>query len=177
MELKYDSKGKKYVLTYKGDNIIVKPTATPKPTTVPAPEPTTESKQTNEMTHEEQVVELVNKVRTKEGLAALKIDSVIAEAAAIRAKEIRSCYSHTRPDGTGFRDLLVEFGFSKGKAFNSGENLVGGFKTPEAAMSSWMGSPGHKTNILDPDFTSIGVGYYHGDDGYDYWVQIFIVGD
>ena len=42
-------------------------------------------------------------------------------------------------------------------------------------MESWMNSPGHRGNILSPDFTHIGVGYVRSDTGYGcYWVQLFV---
>ena len=42
-------------------------------------------------------------------------------------------------------------------------------------VEQWMDSPGHRANILNDEFTHIGVGYYHTKDGYrHYWVQMFI---
>jgi uncharacterized protein YkwD len=48
-----------------------------------------------------------------------------------------------------------------------------GYTTPEAVVKAWMDSPSHKTNILDPDFKYIGIGYYVNNTGTIYCSQIF----
>ncbi|MNO04115.1 Cysteine-rich secretory protein family protein [compost metagenome] len=51
----------------------------------------------------------------------------------------------------------------------AGENIAKGQKDPAEVMAAWMNSPGHKQNILSPNYTKIGVAYYNGE-----WVQEFI---
>ena len=46
-------------------------------------------------------------------------------------------------------------------------------ETPEAVMETWMNSAGHRGNILNGQFTDIGVGYYENGSGVGYWVQVF----
>ena len=41
-------------------------------------------------------------------------------------------------------------------------------------MNQWMNSAGHRANILNPNFTAMGVGHYENASGTDYWVQLFI---
>lgn len=55
----------------------------------------------------------------------------------------------------------------------SGENIAYGQKSPEEVMEAWMNSPGHRANILNEKFTTIGVGYYKSANGINYWSQLF----
>ena len=117
-----------------------------------------------------QVVELVNQEREKSGLNALSVNNKAANAAAVRAKEIVSSFSHTRPDGTSFASALKDQNISYRYA---GENIAWGQKTPEEVVNAWMNSKGHRENILNSRFTSIGVGLYEHNGTY-YWCQLFI---
>lgn len=123
-----------------------------------------------ELTFAEQVVELVNQERTKAGLNAVTLDQNIASAALVRAKEIETSFSHTRPNGSKFSTALTEQGVTfKG----AGENIAWGQKSPEAVMQAWMNSEGHRANILNKNFTKIGVGYYQNAAGRNSWTQLF----
>lgn len=123
-----------------------------------------------ELTFAEQVVELVNQERTKAGLNAVTLDQNIASAALVRAKEIETSFSHTRPNGSKFSTALTEQGVTfKG----AGENNAWGQKSPEAVMQAWMNSEGHRANILNKNFTKIGVGYYQNAAGRNFWTQLF----
>ena len=117
------------------------------------------------------VVELVNIERAKEGLSPLTIDANVQAAAMVRAKECEELFSHTRPNGTSFATALKEQNVSYRRA---GENIAWGQKTPEEVVAAWMNSSGHRANIMNPNFTSIGVGYYENARGTDYWCQLFI---
>ena len=61
----------------------------------------------------------------------------------------------------------------------SAENIAAGQKTPEEVVQSWINSPGHRVNLLDPNLKEIGVGYYFlaadtGTTNYNsYWAQEF----
>lgn len=118
----------------------------------------------------EQVVKLVNEERAKAGIAPLTIDRNLQAAADKRAKEIEVSFSHTRPDGSGFSTAMTEQGVT---FTSSGENIAWGQKTPEEVMKGWMNSAGHRANILNSKFTSIGVGNYQNGSGTNYWVQLF----
>ena len=117
------------------------------------------------------VVELVNAERAKAGLSPLSVHDGVAEAANKRAQEIKGTFSHTRPDGSNFSTVLTQAGISYRSV---GENIAYGQNSPEAVMQSWMNSSGHRANILNRDFTSIGVGHYQDASGTDYWTQLFI---
>lgn len=138
-----------------------------------SPQPVTPSQPSvDDLTAE--VVRLVNVERAKEGLKPLGTYSTLTDAAQIRAGEIVSLFSHTRPDGSSCFTALSETGANKG-AYTYGENIAAGNSTAAAVVAQWMDSPGHRANILDPDFTHIGVGYaYSPNSTYRYyWVQMF----
>ena len=116
-----------------------------------------------------QVVALVNAERTKQGLSALTIDTKVQQAALVRAKESTQSFSHTRPNGSSFSTALTEAGVSYRTA---GENIAYGQSTPQQVMNAWMNSSGHRANILNKDFTTIGVGYTV-INGTAYWAQLF----
>ena len=124
---------------------------------------------TNADSYETRIVELVNEERQKEGLGALAIDPDLMQAADVRAQEINTKFSHTRPDGRRcfsiFEDMDIDHYYSKG------ENIAYNYKTPEDVMNGWMNSPGHRANILKEDYQYIGVGAYY-DNGWNY-VQLF----
>lgn len=117
----------------------------------------------------EQVVELVNAERAKVNLPALTMTTRLNEAALVRAKETVQSFSHTRPNGSSFSAVLKENGISFQGA---GENIAWGQRTPEQVVNAWMNSEGHRANILNPRYTSIGVGYYL-NGATPYWAQLF----
>lgn len=118
----------------------------------------------------EAVAALVNAARRDAGLSELELDADLCAAAQARAQEIAQSFSHTRPDGSSCFTILEEFGISYRAA---GENIAMGQRTPEEVMDGWMNSSGHRANILNGTFTSIGVGYYVDGAGAAHWVQIF----
>lgn len=117
----------------------------------------------------EEVLRLVNEERTKCGIAPLKLVTELMDAAAIRAEEITTNMSHTRPNGEPCFSLIKQ-----GK-YTVGENIAGGASTPAEVVDLWMHSDGHRANILNADYEELGVGYaYREDSTYKhYWVQIF----
>ncbi len=118
----------------------------------------------------QQVIDLVNDERSKAGLSAVTEATDVSAAAAIRAQEITSNFSHTRPDGTYYNTVLDQSGISY---WGSGENIAYGQKTPAEVMNGWMNSQGHRANILNASYTKIGVAYYQNSNGVTYWVQLF----
>ena len=115
--------GNTATITFPGCNLPEnKPETTPpsedtntpesKPETTPPSEdantPENKPEADKELTFAEQVVELVNQERTKAGLNAVTLDQNIASAALVRAKEIETSFSHTRPNGSKFSTALTE---------------------------------------------------------------------
>lgn len=121
--------------------------------------------------YQSRVVELVNEARASAGLPALLVDNGVQQAAQVRAAEQEILFSHTRPDGSSCFSALSEAGVSYRGA---GENIAWGQKTPEEVMESWMNSSGHRANILNENFTAIGVGLHEDASGTLYWTQMFI---
>ena len=116
-----------------------------------------------------QILTLVNAERAKTGAQPLTLSDELNQAADVRSWEIVKQFSHTRPDG---RDCFTVL---KNKKRGVGENIAAGMASPQKAMESWMNSPGHKANILKPEFKELGVGYTYINDSEfkHYWVQIF----
>lgn len=133
------------------------------------PNQDTDQPDQSESSYAAQVIALVNQERAKEGLAALQYDAALEKAANIRAKETEVSFSHTRPNGTSFSTVLQENGVSY---HGTGENIAYGQQTPEEVMTGWMNSPGHRANIMNKNFTKIGVGFYESN-GVKYWEQLF----
>ena len=121
-----------------------------------------------------EVVRLVNEERAKEGLSPLDTYDSLTRAAQIRAPEIVTLFSHDRPDGTKCYTAMDQTGASEG-TYTRGENIAAGSSTAAAVVEQWMNSPGHRANILNPQFTHIGVGYQYdaGSSYRHYWVQMF----
>lgn len=144
---------------------------------IPAPESPLpdQSDHTNSAANQDawmrRIIELVNEERTRVGVSELSQNSKAMSAAQVRAREIVRVFSHTRPDGRGFSTALKEAGISYSR---SGENIAYGQKTPEEVMKGWMNSAGHRANILNPEFASMGVGYVEDSSGTAYWVQLFV---
>lgn len=139
-------------------------------TETPDNKPDTEIPGQEQLSFAEQVVELVNAERAKEGLASLTIDKKVQAAAQVRAVEIKTSFSHTRPNGSSFATALKEQGVTYRR---SGENIAWGQRTPQEVVNAWMNSSGHRANIMNENFTKIGVGYYQ-HNGVNYWSQLFI---
>ncbi len=118
----------------------------------------------------QEVVDLVNAERAKEGLSPLTIDTKVQAAAQVRAQECEQSFSHTRPNGSSFATALKEQNVSYRSA---GENIAWGQRSPEQVMNAWMNSSGHRANIMNANFTTIGVGYYQNANGTNYWCQLF----
>ncbi|MCM3748253.1 CAP domain-containing protein [Paenibacillus pasadenensis] len=152
-----------------------KPTTTPAPTAKPTvtPSPTAKPTTTPQPTtapigdFEQQVVSLVNQERAKQGLGALSSDAELAKVADVKAKDMydNNYFDHNSPTYGSPFDMMKSFGVSYNYA---GENIAKGQRTAEQVMNDWMNSPGHRANIMNGNYTKIGVAYYNG-----VWVQMF----
>lgn len=122
---------------------------------------------------EQEVVRLVNVERSKAGLKPLAENTALSNVARAKSVDMRDkgYFSHTSPTYGSPFDMMKKFGI---KYSYAGENIAMGQKTPEEVMRGWMNSPGHRQNILSPNFTQIGVGYTVSGKGTTYWTQMFI---
>jgi len=123
--------------------------------------------------YEQQVVTLVNKERAAAGLSALTVNSTLANVAETKAADLRdeNYFDHQSPKYGSPFDMMHSFGITYSYA---GENIAKGQRTPDEVMNGWMNSPGHRANILNANYTQIGVGYVTDSNGTGYWVQEFI---
>ncbi|WP_404328957.1 CAP domain-containing protein [Mesobacillus maritimus] len=120
--------------------------------------------------YEQQVVDLTNQERAKQGLPALKLDIELSKVAKEKSVDMKNngYFSHTSPNYGSPFDMMKQFGISYRTA---GENIAMGQRSPEEVVNAWMNSEGHRKNILSSSYTHIGVG--HVADG-NYWTQMFI---
>lgn len=84
---------------------------------------------------------------------------------------VRNFFAHDNPDGEGPQPRIEKAGYTNW--FTWGENIAAGSATAAATMDQWMGSDGHCANIMNPDFTEIGVGYTVGGEWGHLWTQVF----
>ena len=116
------------------------------------------------------MLERINTERAKNGISPVHLHTKLSNAAQIRAKEIIQKFDHIRPDGSSCFTVLSEAEIIFYRAV--GENIAAGQRTVTEVMDAWMNSPGHRANILNEGFDSVGIGYV-SQGGKQYWVQMF----
>ena len=125
---------------------------------------TNQNTQTSSMnTHEKEVLDLINKQRTNNGLKSLKVDEEVQRVARIKAQDMvdNNYFSHNSPTYGSPFEMLKSFKVSY-KSSNSG------------AVTSWMNSSGHKANILNGNYTYTGIGVVSSSKYGKIFVQMFI---
>ena len=111
---------------------------------------------------------LLNQQRRMHGRRALSSNRRLARAARKHARDMvrRNYFSHTSPSGASFVDRIMRQDYvDPGEGWTLGENLAWGsyqLATPKSIVRSWMHSPGHRANILNPAFREIGIGVVTG---------------
>lgn len=122
-----------------------------------------------------EVLRLVNIERAKEGVAPLVLDEALCNAGNMRAIEMdySGYFSHTRPNGNSCFEVYDICNVEWQRA--CGENIAAGQATPEEVVASWLRSAGHRANIINPEYTRMGLGYSTGGGGayHHYWAQEF----
>lgn len=118
------------------------------------------------------VLQIVNAERQKAGLQPLTLDAELCKIANVKAADMRdnNYFSHDSARyGSPFQ-MLQTFGRHYTSA---GENIAAGQKDANAVMTDWLNSSGHRANILNANYKSLGVGYVTGGSYGSYWVQEF----
>ncbi|MGA5868970.1 CAP domain-containing protein [Streptomyces cinereoruber] len=118
-----------------------------------------------------EVVALTNTERTRAGCRPLRTDKHLRAAAQGHAADMaaRGYYEHMSPEGRDGGDRMKGAGY----AWSAwAENIHRGPKTPARAVADWMGSSGHRANILNCSLKDIGVGVAMTSNG-PWWVQNF----
>lgn len=109
---------------------------------------------------EAEMLELVNKERVKEGLKPLKADPELTVVARKHSQDMfaRGYFAHVNPDG---KDPFQRMDAANVKYKTAGENLALA-QTLQIAHTNLMNSPGHRANIMSPDFGRLGIGILDG---------------
>ncbi|MBO5478648.1 MAG: SH3 domain-containing protein [Clostridia bacterium] len=128
--------------------------------------------QTSLTSDEQEVFNLINAQRTKNGLTALKIDNEVQRVARIKAQDMvdNNYFSHNSPIYGSPFDMLKSFKISYKTA---GENIAGN-SSNTAAVNAWMNSSGHKANILNSNYNYTGIGVVKSPKYGKMYVQMFI---
>ena len=129
------------------------------------------------------VLELVNAARARERQCggqtfapapALKPSPVLAAAAAAHARDMaeHAELTHRGSDGSAPADRITRAGY---EWRGSGENVAAGQRDADAVVAAWLESPGHCANIMEPNFTEMGVAFVQvpGANPSIYWAQSF----
>lgn len=131
------------------------------------------TKSAEETSTEQEILNLVNAEREKQGLSPLTLNWELSRVAKFKSEDMRdnNYFSHTSPTYGSPFNMMKSFGISYKSA---GENIAAGQKTAQAVMDSWMNSSGHRANILSENYTELGVGKATGGSYGTYWTQMFI---
>ncbi len=120
----------------------------------------------------QEMVSLINQEREKNGLPTLEIDNEVAKVAGVKSQDMvdNDYFSHYSPTYGSPFEMLDSFGI---KYLHAGENLAGN-NTVDNAHVALMNSSGHRQNILNADFTHVGIGV-RSSERYGYiYTQMFI---
>lgn len=133
---------------------------------------TSSASSANVATAEKNAVELMNADRRANGLSDLKVSSAVTAVARSHAQDMvnRKFFSHSNPDGKTPSDRLKAAGISYSAV---GENIAENTSV-QAAETAFMNSSGHRANILNSNYTTVGIGVAYDSAGNVYVVQDFI---
>ncbi|MFF3018855.1 CAP domain-containing protein [Streptomyces sp. NPDC057939] len=136
----------------------------------PAPKPTAPKPDDGHNAEEAAVLTLVNQERAMAGCGPVRANPPLAALAGAFSKDmaVRGFFDHTDPDGNTPWMRADKAGISG----MGGENIARGQGDADAVMKAWMNSPGHKANILNCEFRTLGVGVYVASGG-PWWTQDF----
>lgn len=134
--------------------------------------PTTSTTVSGLTAEEQQALKLLNADRAAKGLSALKANLALTGLAENYAQDMinRGYFSHYNPEGQSPFDRMKNAGISYNYA---GENLAINTDVT-AAETAFMNSSGHRANILNANYTEVGIGVRHDSKGSAYVVQEFI---
>lgn len=158
------------------------PTATPRPPTPVPPPPTATpvppppAAPVGLSAMEQELYNLHNSHRAQNGLPSFRLETTLVHIARTRAQDMaaKNYFSHTSPSGETAFTLMGQWSFSYTAA---GENIARNDypnqQTVTIAMNGFMNSPGHRANILERDFNTVGIGVAVGANGMKYFAVVF----
>lgn len=134
--------------------------------------PNTPTNSTSLSAEEQQMIKLVNAARAQNNLPALQVDMQVTNVARVKAQDMidNNYFSHNSPKYGNPFDMMKSFGV---KFIHAGENIAGN-QSVQAAHNALMNSPGHRQNILSPDYTHIGIGIRKGGPYGSMFSQMFV---
>jgi uncharacterized protein YkwD len=119
------------------------------------------------------IVDETNKERIKAGFEPLRANVILVESAKIKTEDMIDLeyFEHQSPSGKSVSDLGKDVGYDY---IIMGENLaMGDFKNAKDLVTAWMNSPGHRANMLNPEYQDIGVYAAEGlFDGQSVWFAV-----
>jgi uncharacterized protein YkwD len=111
---------------------------------------------------------LLNEQRAAAGLAPTRSNAQLAQAGAAYSQRMvaERFFGHVAPDGEELTTRLLRSRYiAASDEYTIGENLAWGqaeLSTPRSIVAAWMNSPGHRANVLRPEYTEIGLGFVVG---------------
>ncbi len=164
------------VQMFTGGQKIVSPAPQPQPQPEPQPEPQPQPEPEPQpvsglSVDEQRMFDLVNQERVKAGLSPLQIDLNVVKLARMKAQDMidKGYFSHTSPTYGSPFNMMKSYGVQYRYA---GENLAGA-PTVDSAHKNLMNSSGHRANILNVNFSKVGIGVVNGGPYGKMFVQLF----
>lgn len=165
--------GKKIVIPIDKSKAGTQPVPQPKPVPTPQPSPAPQPSQPVQglSADEQQMLDLVNAARTSAGLSPFQPDLNLVKLARLKAQDMidKNYFSHNSPTYGSPFDMMKSAGITYRTA---GENLAGA-PTVDIAHTNLMNSPGHRANILNANFSKVGIGIVNGGPYGKMFVQMF----
>ena len=149
------------------------------PVTSATPKPAEQPAQTDVAAAKQDIIDRTNALRRAKGVAALRVNDKLMQAAQVRADEMAASgvYSHTRPDGRR-NTSVTDCPYVGENIHRIADWALQGKSVSEAAVWSWNLSGGHRDNLLEKNYAETGVGLSRGvnDSGEACWycVQLFL---
>ncbi len=143
----------------------------------PQPEITTSADDADAM--KQDIVDRTNALRKENGVAMLRVNDKLMQAAQVRADEMaaHTVYSHTRPDGQKF-NTVTDCPYMAENIHRIADWTLSEQTLAEQAVADWNASTTHHKNMLNPKLSEIGIGLARGanDNGNPCWycVQLFL---
>ena len=149
------------------------------PVTSAEAKPVEQPAQTDVAAAKQDIIDRTNALRKENGVAALRVNDRLMQAAQVRADEMaaHTVYSHTRPDGRKF-NTATDCPYMAENIHRIADWVLSDQTLAERAVADWSASTTHNKNMVNPKLSEIGVGLARGvnDTGDPCWycVQLFL---
>ena len=149
------------------------------PVTSAEAKPVEQPAQTDVAAAKQDIIDRTNALRKENGVAALRVNDKLMQAAQVRADEMaaHTVYSHTRPNGGKF-NTVADCPYMAENIHRIADWTMSNQTLAEQAVADWSASTTHNKNMVNPKLSEIGVGLARGvnDTGDPCWycVQLFL---